>query len=66
MEGAAAAPAAGATASSTSSSSGASSPSGTSSSSGTPSSRAQIKGMLKPNLEALAQVPPATINTLSG
>jgi cytoskeletal protein CcmA (bactofilin family) len=66
MEGAAAAPAAGATASGTSSSAGTSSPSGTSSSSGTPSSRAQIKGMLKPNLEALAQVPPATINTLSG
>jgi cytoskeletal protein CcmA (bactofilin family) len=55
MESAAAAPAAGATASGTSSSS-----------SGTPSSRAQIKGMLKPNLEALAQVPPATINTING
>jgi len=54
MEGAPAAPAAAATAS------------GTSSPSGTPSSRAQLKGMLKPNLEALAQVPPATINTISG
>jgi len=53
MESAAAAPAAGAVAS------------GTSSASGTPS-RAQLKGMLKPNLEALAQVPPATINTISG
>ena len=40
--------------------------SGTSSSSGTPPSRAQLKGMLKPNLDALAQVPPATMNTLNG
>ncbi|HEX4553802.1 MAG TPA: polymer-forming cytoskeletal protein [Xanthobacteraceae bacterium] len=51
MEGAAAAP-------------GAPAPGTSSPSSGT-SSRAQLKGMLKPNLEALAQVPPATINTLS-
>jgi cytoskeletal protein CcmA (bactofilin family) len=33
-------------------------------SSGAPSPR--LKGMLKPNIEALAQVPPATINTISG
>jgi cytoskeletal protein CcmA (bactofilin family) len=55
MESGAPAPAAGAAASGTSSQS-----------SGTPSSRAQLKGMLKPNLDALAQVPPATINTISG
>jgi hypothetical protein len=54
MESGAAAPAAGAAAGTSSSSS-----------SGTPS-RAQLKGMLKPNLDALAQVPPATINTISG
>jgi hypothetical protein len=55
MESGAVAPAAGASSSGTSSSS----------SSGTPS-RAQLKGMHKPNLDALAQVPPATINTISG
>jgi cytoskeletal protein CcmA (bactofilin family) len=53
MESAAPAPAAQAAASATS----------PSSSSGTPS-RAQLK--LKPNLDALAQVPPATMNTISG
>ena len=53
MESGAAAPAAQAASSGTS----------PSSSSGTPS-RAQLK--LKPNLDALAQVPPATINTISG
>jgi cytoskeletal protein CcmA (bactofilin family) len=55
MESGAPAPAAGAAASSGTS---------PSSSSGTPS-RAQFKGMHKPNLDALAQVPPATINTIS-
>jgi cytoskeletal protein CcmA (bactofilin family) len=53
MESAAPAPAAQAASSGTS----------PSSSSGTPS-RAQLK--LKPNLDALAQVPPATMNTISG
>ena len=56
MESGASAPAAGAAASSGTS---------PSSSSGTPS-RGQLKGMPKPNLDALAQVPPATMNTISG
>jgi cytoskeletal protein CcmA (bactofilin family) len=41
-------------------------PGATASGTSSASSRSQLKGMLKPNIEALAQVPPATINTISG